>query len=437
MITVFERISIVNGRLIDPANGLDGRHDLHIADGRVAAVGSPPDGFRPDRVIDAARRIVIPGIIELSARLREPGEEFKATIVSETTAAAHGGITTVIVPPDTDPVIDTPAVSELIRRRAKQSARSRVLTVGGLTRDLAGEELTEMAALKAIGCVAVSNGWEPLASTLVERRALEYAATFDLPVFLHPEDRMLRDGGCVHEGRVGTRLGLPGIPEAAETVAVARDLALAKHTGARVHFRGLSTGAAVQMVRDARAQGLRVTADVAIHQLHLSDMDIDGFNVQCHVIPPLRTPEDRDALRAGVRDGTLIAVCADHQPHEPDAKLAPFPSTAPGISGLETLLPLTLRLVQEGVVNLNTAIQRLTHGPATVADLPYGQLSPGSWADVCVFDPERHWHLRPGEMVSCGHNTPFDGWDFTGRVTHTLFEGRLVYHSDDEYEHHG
>jgi len=426
----FERISISNGHLVDPANGHDGPLDLHIAQGKVAAVGPAPEGFVPDRIIDATGLIVMPGIVDLSARLREPGEEYKATIVSETTAAAHGGITTVICPPDTDPVIDTPAVAELIRRRAKQSAHARVLTVGGLTRGLEGEHLTEMAALQAAGCVAVSNAWRPLASTLVERRALEYASTFGLNVFLHPEDHHLRDNGCVHEGRVGTRLGLPGIPEAAESVAVARDIALARHTGAHIHFRGLSSAAAAQMVREAQTHGLPVTADVAAHQLHLTEMDVGEFDANCHVTPPLRTLEDREALRAGLRDGTLAAICSDHQPHEPDAKLAPFPSTAPGISSLETLLPLTLRLVQEGVLDLSRAIACLTQGPSAVANLPYGDLAPGNWADICVYDPGRHWQLNARDLVSWGHNTPFDGWDFTGAVTHTLFEGRLVYQYD-------
>ncbi len=426
----FQRISITGGRLLDPASGIDAVMDLHIADGEIAAIGPAPEGFQADRIVDASHRIVMPGIVDLSARLREPGQEFKATIVSETTAAAHGGITTVIVPPDTDPVIDTPAVAELIRRRAKQSAQARVLTVGGLTRALAGEQLTEMAALQSGGCVAVSNAWHPVANTLVARRALEYAATFDLPVFLHPEDDALRDGGCVHEGPVSTRLGLPGIPEAAETVAVARDLALAKHANARIHFRGISSATAVEKIRQARAQGLKVTADTAIHQLHLTEMDVDGFNAQCHVRPPLRTLADRNALRTALADGTLTAVCSDHQPHEADAKLAPFPSTAPGISGLETLLPLTLRLVDEGVLDLHTAIKRLTSGPASVVDLPYGRLVVGTSADVCIFDPDRPWQLVARNMTSCGRNTPFDGWDFKSRVTCTLFEGRLVYEED-------
>lgn len=422
-----KHISITGGRLIDPANGIDDRLDLHISDGKVVAVGAPPADFTADTIIDAGGQVVCPGLIDLGVHLREPGYEYKATIATETRAAAKSGITTLVCAPDTDPVIDTPAVWELVRRRAKISARARVLAIGALTQDLKGEQLSEMAALKAAGCVAMGNERRPLASTLVERRALEYAATFDLTVFLSPEDTHLKAGGCAHEGAVATRMGLPGIPSAAECVAVARDLALAQHTGARVHFRTLSAGAAVDMVRNARAGQLPITADVAVHQLHLTEMDIDGFDSRCHVAPPLRTLGDRDALRRAVADGTIGVICSDHQPHEADAKEAPFPETAPGISGLETLLPLTLKLVEEGVLDLATAVARLTVGPARVIGLPLGQLAVGAVADVCVFDPERPWTLDSRAMLSHGRNTPFDGWEFRGQVTHTLFNGRIVH----------
>jgi len=284
-----------------------------------------------------------------------------------------------------------------------------------------------MVALRKSGCPALSNALVPLTNTLVERRALEYAATFGITVILRPEDRHLRDGGCVHEGAVCTRLGLHGIPEAAETVAVARDLALAAHTGCHIHFHALSTATAVEMIRRARNEQLPITANVAAHQLYLTEEDIDGFNSNCHVIPPLRTEKDRDMLRRGVADGTIGAICSDHQPHEPDAKESPFPATAPGISALETLLPLTLKLTQQGSIELPDAIARLTNGPAQILGLDLGQLGTGADADICIFDPNREWRLEQDKMASAGKNSPFLGWKFTGQVTHTILQGRVVY----------
>ncbi len=404
--------------------------EQHLPQVRLRAIGEVPQGFSADITIDASDRIVCPGLVDLSARLREPGQEQKATVASETAAAAKGGITTLCCQPDTDPVIDTPAVVTLIRRRAKRAARARVLTIGALTQGLKGERLSEMAALKKSGCVALSNGYAPLVNTLVERRALEYAATFDITAILRPEDRHLRNEGCAHEGPVSSRLGLPGSPEAAESVAVARDLALAEHTGCRIHFHALSSGTAARMIDQAQRQQLPVSANVAAHQLHLTEMDIEDFDSNCHTNPPLRSLSDRNALRDAVARGVIGAICSDHQPHEADAKEAPFPSTLPGISGLETLLPLTLRLVHEKVLSLPEAIARLTCGPADILGLPYGRLQPGNPADVCIFDPEQHWEMTAEGMLSAGLNTPFIGWEFLGQVTHTLFEGQIVYQRD-------
>jgi dihydroorotase len=423
-------ISIINGRLIDPAHGIDDQLDLHIDGEIIVAVGDAPAEFTADEVIDAHGKIVCPGLVDLAASLREPGHEHKGTLASETAAAARGGVTTLLCTPDTLPVIDNTAVVELIHRLARKLAQARVLTVGALTQGLNGEQLSEMAALQTVGCVAVGNAQAPLASTLVERRALEYATTFGLTVFLRPEDRHLRAGGCVHEGTVSARLGLPSIPSAAESVAVARDLALAEHTQAKIHFRSLSTQTAARMLAEAQGAGLAVTADVAAHQLHLTEMDVDGFDAACHVSPPLRTLSDRDALRRAVASGTITAITSDHQPHEPDAKERPFPETEPGVSGLETLLGLTLRLVREQVLDLPTALSRVTNGPADVLGLPYGRLGVGNAADVCIFDFADDWVLRPEEMRSEGRNTPFAGWDFPGRVSHTLFNGRIVYRAD-------
>jgi len=421
------RISILNGRVIDPANNIDAVQDIHIDNGHILALGKAPKGFRAEREINAQGLIVCPGLVDLSARLCEPGLEHKATIASETLAAASAGITTLCCPPDTSPVIDTPAVVELIHQRATQAGFAHVVTLGALTQGLAGTQLSEMMALKQAGCVGLSNALRPINNSLILRRAMEYAATHDITVFLHAEDAALRNHGCAHEGAVSTRLGLPGIPESAETVAIARDLLLIEQTGVRAHFSHLSSARAVQMIAQAQSDGLPVTADVSAHQLFLTEMDISDFNSDCHVIPPLRTMRDRDGLRQGVSSGTLAAICSDHQPHEIDAKLAPFMSTAPGMSALETLLPLTLRLVDEKVFSLSAALACVTQLPARILGIDAGTLSLGATADICIYNPESYWTFDKNKLVSCGHNTPFSGWEFKGRVTHTLLGGNQVY----------
>lgn len=421
------RTLIKGGRVIDPAHGIDTVQDVYVADGCIAALGKKPAGFSADRTIDARNHIVCPGLVDLSAQLREPGAEHKATIASETRAAAAAGITTLCCPPDTDPVTDTPAVVELIRSRAQQAGFARVIPLGALTKALAGAELAEMAALQQAGCAGLTNLRQPIINSLVMRRIMEYAATHNITLFLHPADNALANHGCAHEGAVATRLGLPGIPESAETAALARDLVLIEQTGARAHFCRLSSARAVRMVARAQHDGLSVTADVSAHQLYLTEMDIGLFNSQCHVLPPLRTLRDRDGLRHGLTDGTLGAICSDHQPHEPDAKLAPFTETEPGISALETLLPLSLRLADENVLSLAEAVAHITCRPAQILRIEAGTLEIGKAADICIFDPERYWTLSTDTLVSRGHNTPFLNWEFKGKVTHTLLAGNLVH----------
>ena len=418
---------IRNGRIIDPANDVDRIGDLYIADGRIVAVDQAPDGFTAQQDIDASDLWVIPGIVDLSARLREPGLEYKADIASETVAATAAGITTLCVPPDTDPVIDEPAVVDLIHRKVARVGHARVVALGALTAGLLGEHLSEMGALERAGCVGVSNGRHPISNSLVLRRSLEYAASQDITVFIEPNDGALSNEGCAHDGAIATRLGLPPIPYAAETAAIAHSLELMRETGVRVHFCRLSCSRSVEMIEQARAAGLLVTADVAAHQLHLTEMDINSFNSNCHVLPPLRTQRDMDALRRGVNADSISAICSDHQPHEIDAKLAPFPSTEPGISALETLLPLTLRLVQAGELELNRAIAKLTCEPARILGVNLGSLGKGAVADVCILDPQAEWTLDTQQMKSRGKNTPFNGWHFTGRARYTVVKGKLVY----------
>ena len=425
------RIHVKGGHLLDPANAVDSKMDLYLADGKVVSVGKAPDGFAADTTLDAKNRIVCPGLIDLAARLREPGYEHKGTIASETRAAVASGVTTLVCPPDTNPITDTTAVVELIRHQAKLASNAWVLPLGGLTQNLDGELISEMMSLKEAGVIGVSNANRALTNTLVLRRAFEYAATHDLTVFIHADDPHLSNQGCAHEGALATRLGLPGIPEAAETVAVARDLELIEQTGVRAHFCQLSTARAVQMIGRARHDGLSVTADVSAHQLYLTEVDIRNYDSACHLIPPLRSERDRDGLRDGLQRGLLDAICSDHQPHEPDAKESPFAETEPGLSGLDTLLPLVLRLADENVLSLNDALAKVTSMPARVLGLSAGQLAAGAPADVCVFDPKASWFVSADTMVSRGHNTPFTGWEMRGRATQTIVGGRLKFDSEN------
>lgn len=423
-------ILIRNGRILDPANAVDKIGDLYIADGRIQSIDVAPADFKTQQTIDADGLWVIPGIIDLSARLREPGLEYKADIASETVAATSAGITTLCVPPDTDPVIDEPAVVDLIHRKVARVGHARVVALGALTAGLRGEHLSEMAALERAGCVGVSNGRHPLTNALVLRRSLEYAATRDITVFIEPNDGALSNQGCAHEGAIATRLGLPPIPYAAETAAIAHTLELVTDTGVRVHFCRLSCSRSVDLIAQAQQAGLKVSADVAAHQLFLTEMDINSFNTNCHVLPPLRTQRDMQSLRSGVKQNIIGAICSDHQPHEIDAKLAPFPSTEPGISALETLLPLTLKLVKDGELDINTAIAKLTCEPAAILGVNLGNLGSGTPADVCIVDPEKEWTLDVEQMKSRGRNTPFHGWNFVGKTKHTLVKGKLVYSAE-------
>jgi len=419
-------IHIHGGRLIDPTQGIDKVCDLYIAEGKVLALGEAPADFQAARQIDATGKVVCPGIVDMQAHLREPGNSHKGTIASETAAAVAGGITSLCMPPDTKPVIDTTAVVELIRLKAEKAGNANVYTIGALTKGLQGEEICAMRSLKAAGCVGLSNAHHGIKNTQVMRRAMEYAKTMDMTLYVHAEDPWLSNGGCAHEGAISTRMGLAGNPSCAEEVEVAKLLQLVEMTGVRIHFSQLSTAKAVRLVSRAQYEGLPISADVAAHQLHLSHIDIAEFNSLCHVQPPLRSERDRDALREGVMRGTIGVICSDHQPHDKDAKLAPFPETEPGISALETLLPLALRLQEHGMP-LPDIIGRLTAVPAKILGINRGSLEPGCSADVTVFDPEEYWMLTEQSMVSRGKNNPFLGREMQGRVHHTLVEGRIVY----------
>lgn len=424
-------VLIKQGHVIDPTNNIDGIHDVCIADGKILKVDKADASFKAKQVIDATGQIVMPGIVDLCVRLREPGLEYKGTIASETAAAAAGGITTVCIPPDTEPCIDSPAVAELIHQRAVAASNCHVVTQAALTLGLQGEQLSEMAMLKQQAkSVGVSNGLKPLKNILVMRRAMEYAASCGMTIFLHAEDVGLANNGCAHEGAISTRLGLPAIPESAETAAVSRDLMLIEQTGVRAHFSHISSANALQMIVQAKQQGLPVTLDASIHHLHLIDMDIGFFDSNCHVIPPLRSQRDKDGLRLGLQLNHVDALCSDHQPHCADAKLAPFSATEPGMSGLETLLPLGLRLVNDKVIDLSSMVQKLTSDPAKILGIDAGTLSTGSAADICIFNPDTEWTVNAENFISAGHNTPFNDWELQGKVSHTLLDGNIVFKSE-------
>lgn len=420
-------IRIRNGRLIDPDSGIDRISDLYLADGRIVSIDSCPDGFHQDREIDASGLIVCPGLVDLSVRLREPGLEYMATLESEQEAAVAGGITSLACPPDTDPPLDEPGLVEMLKHRARNLDRARVYPVGALTQGLKGERLTEMVELCDAGCVAFSQADAPFVNLHVLMRAMQYAATFGFRVWLRPQDVHLANQGVAHEGEVATRLGLPAIPVYAETIALTSILSLMKETGARVHLCRISSAEGVALVRAAKRQKLLLTCDVAIHHVHLTDMDIGFFDANCHLMPPLRSLADRDALRAGLADGTIDAVCSDHAPVDEDAKLLPFAQAEAGATGLELLLPLTLKWAQESDVSLPDALARITSQPARILGIEAGRLVPGAVADLCLFDPDACWTVTTSALKSQGKNTPFLGMELCGRVRLTLIDGCIVY----------
>ena len=421
------RILIENGRIIDPANKLDRLGSVYVADGKIASTIYKPTDFSPDIKIDARNKIVCPGFIDLSTRLREPGQSRKATFASETAAAAAGGITTLCLQPDTIPAVDARAVAELIKDQAEKSGYTQILPIAALTQRLEGIELSAMLALKDAGCVAVSNANKPVKNLLVLRRAMEYAASHDLLLIYRPNEHSLANNGCVHEGVISTHYGLPSVPDAAETIALAQSLELAELTGCRVHFGQLSCRRSVIRLYQAKKYGLNVSADVAIHQLHLTEDDIIPFDSAYHVQPPFRSLSDKEALREGLASGTIDSICSDHQPHDLDAKLGAFPETEPGVSSLETLLPLMLKLVSQQAISLEQGIAALTQKPAQILRLDCGALTPGFPADICVFDPEQEWQVNSDNWHSQGVNSPFWGQTFKGKVTQTLQAGKVIY----------
>ncbi|QHE93999.1 dihydroorotase [Pandoraea fibrosis] len=416
------KLHLKGGRVIDPATRTDRVQDVFIADGHIGALGEAPADFTAERVFDATGLVVMPGLVDLAAR--------RVTAASEAAAALAGGVTRVVCPPDTDPVLDEPDLVEMLQLRARAAHLVQVHPLGALSVGLAGRELTEMAQLTQAGCIGLSQANASMTDPRTLLRALQYAGTFGLTVWLRAQDAALAAGGVAASGAVASRLGLAGIPVVAETIALHTILELVRATGTRVHLCRLSSAAGLAIVRAAKAEGLPVTCDVAAHHLHLTDMDIGYFDVQYRLDPPLRGQRDREAIRDAVRDGTIDAICSDHTPLAADARLVPFAEASPGASGLELLLSLVLKWAEESRVPLVDALARVTHSPgqrlAQVAS-GAGRLAPGQPADVCVFAPLAHWTVAAPNLRSAGHNTPFLGYELPGRVRLTLVGGRVAH----------
>jgi dihydroorotase len=424
---------IKNGRVIDPASGLDKTCDIAIASGRIVAIDRTTADFAPDRTIDASGCIVMPGLVDLSMRLREPGHEHEGMLESEMAAAVAGGVTSLVCPPDTDPVLDEPGLVEMLKSRAEKLHQARVFPLGALTRGLAGEVLTEMVELTEAGCVGFSQAEVPLGNIQVLQRALQYASTFGLTVHLRPQDRDLGKGVAA-SGPLATRMGLSGVPVAAETIALHTIFELLKSTDARVHLARISSAAGIELVRQARAAGLKVSCDVSINSLHLTDQDIGYFDSRARVNPPLRQQRDRDALRAALADGTVGALVSDHTPVDADAKTLPFAEAEPGATGVELLLSLALKWGEEQGVPLAKALATVSSEPAALLgaalgtlQASIGQLVEGGVADVCVFDPAARWTVSDETLRSQGKHTAFTGYELPGRVRFTLVGGHLAY----------
>jgi dihydroorotase len=431
------RVLIRNGRLIDPASNLDRAGDLAIAEGRIVALGEVSRDFHAERTIDALGLIVAPGLVDLAARLREPGHEHEGMLESELAAAAAGGVTSLVCPPDTDPPLDEPGLVEMLKFRARKLSRCRVFPLGALTRGLEGEALTEMAELTESGCVGFSQADARIVNTQTLMRALQYASTFGYTVWLRPQDAWLGDGVAA-SGAVATRLGLSSVPVAAETVALFTIFELMRATGARVHLQRLSSAAGVELLRRAKAEGLPVSADVSINSLHLTDMDIGFFDPALRLAPPVRQARDRDALQAALADGTIDALVSDHTPVDADEKTLPFAEATPGASGLELLLSLALHWGEQRKLGLPTTLARITSDPVRVLGSSIGTLSAsagrlieGGVADVCVFDAQARWQASAETLVSQGKHTPFafatSGFELPGRVRATLVAGSVAF----------
>ncbi|SEA62804.1 dihydroorotase [Paraburkholderia sartisoli] len=421
------KIHIQGGTLIDPVAGTEQQQDVYIEAGKIVALGNAPADFHATKTIDAKGLSIAPGLVDLSARLREPGFEHKATLESEMAAALAGGVTSLVCPPDTDPTLDEPGLVEMLKFRALKLNQAHVYPLGALTVGLKGTTITEMVELTEAGCVGFSQADVPVVDTQILLRALQYANTYGYTVWLRPQDAYLAKGGVAASGALASRLGLSGVPVSAETIALHTIFELVRVTGARVHLSHVSSAAGVALMRAAKAEGLPVTCDVTVNHVHLIDVDIGYFDAQYRLDPPLRQQRDREAIRAGLVDGTIDAICSDHTPVDDDEKLLPFAEATPGATGLELFLSLTVKWASEANVPLAKALNRITSSPADVLKLPAGRIAVGAVADLCVFDANGHWRVEPRVLKSQGRNTPFLGYELPARVRATIVAGHLAF----------
>jgi dihydroorotase len=425
------KLLIKNGLVIDPASGINELRDVLIEKGKISSVEKQgiisEDSLGTIKTIDAKGQIVAPGFIDMHVHFREPGFEYKETIESGAESAAAGGFTTVAVMPNTNPVNDVRSVTEMIVNIAKSKAVVNVLPIAAITKGLKGKTLSEMADLKEAGAVAFSDDGKPVSSNEIMRRALEYSHMLDLPLIQHSEVLDLTKGGCMNEGLISTELGLGGMPREAEDIMVYRDISLLPRTKGRLHVAHISSGNSVELVRQAKAKGLPVTCEAAPHHFILTDECVRGYDTNTKMSPPLREQWDIDAIKEGLRDDTIDIIATDHAPHDIVAKEVEYAHACFGIVGLETALPLTLKLVDEGVLTLERAVEKLTITPAKIFNLDKGTLKPGSVADVVIFDPEKTYKINAAEFKSKSKNTPFDGWEVKGLILHTIVAGKIVY----------
>ena len=419
---------IKSGNLVNPGGEISGVCDIYIKNGNIIGIDEDNTKLNSPKIIDAENQIVCPGLVDLSVRFREPGLEKEATIYSESMAAVSSGVTTVCYMPDTQPVIDTPAQIKLVENIFKDVDLCKVKVLASLTKNLDGKNLSPMMELKQAGAIGLTNCFNPIDSLLVLRRAMEYASGHEITLFYQPHNTSLANDGCVHEGKISNKLGLPGIPSAAESIAVAQAILLSKLTGVKLHLCRISCLESIMLIRNAHSAGIQVTADVAIHQLFFDESSIHNFNSDFHVIPPFRTKDDLVAIQKAIQEETITAICSDHQPHNEDAKQAPFANTQHGIASIELLLPLLMELVDLGLLDLNTAVAKVTSSPANILGIDSGVIKKGSPADLCILKKDK-WTFNNSKRISSGMNNPFTGKNFNICVDKTICNGKIVYES--------